>query len=79
MHPTFAFSHHRESQLSGLSLSDSESSGAVEASYFHRRHHMVPRDWPSAILRFSDRPRSPQSIPPSHHQLPAPDLGPQAA
>ena len=53
MHPTFAFSHHRESQLSSLSLSDSESTGGIESSYFaDRRRHMLPHDWPSPLLRF---------------------------
>lgn len=34
------------------SLTFAEKTGGVAASYFDRRQHQVPRDWPSAISRF---------------------------
>jgi hypothetical protein len=38
------------SQLPNLTFA--EKSGGVAASYFERRNHMLPRDWPSAVSRF---------------------------
>jgi hypothetical protein len=44
-----------EQQLSSMRLNSREASGGVAASYFERRHHQLPRDWPSAVSRFLDR------------------------
>lgn len=74
MSQTFAYSHLREHQLSGISLTESESSGAVATSFFERRRHMLPHDWPSPVSRFLDRSHSHQPAPrpsPSAHR-PAP-------
>ncbi len=73
----FAFSHPREHQLSGLDLSPSEAAGAIESSFWERRRHRLPQDWPSAVSRFFDRPCSSQVVPPIHHRLPDSTRGPQ--
>jgi hypothetical protein len=70
---------HREMQLSTLALSSAELSGAIESTFFDRRRHQLPHDWPSPIERFLHRPPSPQAKPPAHHPLPLRPSPPQAA
>ncbi len=41
-----------EIALSQVHLSHAEESGGVAGSYFERRNHQLPRDWPSAVSRF---------------------------
>jgi len=53
------------------SLTFAENSGGVAASYFERRQHQVPRDWPSAISRFMS-PASRPAPKPSATSLPIP-------
>ncbi len=56
-----AFSHPRETQLSATELTPAETAGSICRSYFDRRSHQVPANWPSPISRFMDRgPGKPQ-------------------
>lgn len=79
MRPIFAQTHVRETQLSALAMSDSESAGNVAASYFDRRSHRAPHDWPSPLLRFLAPSR--QHFSPSAASRPYPHANsdPQAA
>ena len=47
--------HLREQSFSTTRLSTAAESGVVAGSYFSKRQHQVPRDWPSAVSRFLDR------------------------
>ena len=49
-------------------LTFAEKSGGVAASYFERRSHQVPRDWPSAVSRFLSCPTHPAPKPSSASQ-----------
>lgn len=47
--------NHREQSITATRLSAAAETGSVASTYFDRRHHQLPADWPSPITRFLDR------------------------
>lgn len=70
--------HPREQSLSDTTLTVNERAGGVCPSYFSRRSHQVPSNWPSPVSRFLAQPAKassntvPSNLKPTstHHVLP---------
>lgn len=63
---------HPEQTLSTTKLTLAAEAGEVSTTYFDRRYHQLPADWPSSISRFLDGGPRKLSLKPSAASRPCP-------